>query len=133
MPVSSNNAPTPFRRITRFVAVAAWCALIYAASDRPDLRVSGDDLLDLVLRKAAHVAVFGVLLVLVHRALDRRSLTAAWLATLAYAISDEWHQTFVPGRAGQPSDVAIDMVGASIAATVLLMRDRRHRALEVTP
>ena len=36
-----------------------------------------------------------------------------WLATFAYACSDEWHQTFVEGRSGQVSDVAFDMLGAT--------------------
>lgn len=41
----------------------------------------------------------------------------AWLALLLavlYAISDEFHQTFVPGRNGTPVDVAIDSLGASL-------------------
>lgn len=92
--------------------------------------MSDDDLLDLVLRKTAHVVVFGVLLVLVVRVLLgegrglRWSLVTAWVVTFAYACSDEWHQTFVAGRAGQPSDVAIDMLGATLAAGGLLLRHR---------
>lgn len=146
MPVSSSHAPTPFRHAARFVAVFAWCGLIYAASDRPDLRVSSDDLLDYVLRKAAHMIVFGVLLVLVERALrgvagasapTRTTVVAAWLATFAYACTDEWHQTFVRGRVGHPSDVVIDMVGASVAGAVVTLLARRRAmqppATEATP
>ncbi len=127
MPVPSVNAATPFRRAARFLAALAWCALIYAASDRPDLRVSDDDLLDFVLRKTAHVVVFGVLVVLIERALHgeglswRWSIPTAWLATFAYACSDEWHQTFVEGRSGQVSDVGFDMLGATLAAAVILL------------
>jgi VanZ family protein len=128
MPGSSSHARTPFRRAGRVLAAIAWAGLIFAASSRPDLRVSDDDLLDLVLRKAAHLFVFGVLAVLVARVLrgeglgSRATLGWAWLVTLGYAISDEWHQTFVEGRAGQASDVAIDMVGATVGLVVL------HRA-----
>lgn len=131
MPVPSSHARTPFRRSAPFVAVFAWCALIFAASDRPDLRVSGDDLVDFVLRKSAHMVVFGVLFVLVARALRgegasrRPAMVVAWLATLAYACSDEWHQTFVAGRAGQPSDVVIDMIGATFAASAYAHVTRR--------
>ena len=139
MPVSSSHAPTPFRRAARFVAVFAWCGLIYAASDRPDLRVSSDDLLDFVVRKAAHMVVFGIMLVLVERAVrrgeqaSRASLVFAGLATFAYACSDEWHQTFVRGRAGQVSDVAIDMVGATVAAVVVALLARRHATRRPAP
>lgn len=121
MPRSSSPAPTPFRRAVRAGLVVAWAAVIFAASHRPDLRVAEDDLVDFVLRKAAHMVVFGVLAVLVARALqDERiggatTLAAAWVAAVLYAVSDEWHQTFVDGRAGQVSDVGIDAAGATVA------------------
>lgn len=138
MPGTSNPAATPFRRIVRIGLVLAWSALIFVASDQPDLRVSSDDALDLVLRKCAHMLVFGVLLVLIAHLLRgegiraRSAIGAAWIATLAYAVSDEWHQTFVPGRAGQPSDVMIDMIGATVAALLLhrTWRDRTDHSPE---
>ena len=139
MPVSSSYAPKPFRPVMRFMAIVGWCALIFAASHRPNLRVSDDDLIDFVLRKAAHMFVYGVLLVLIVRALEGvgadsvRAIAAAWCATLAWAISDEWHQTFVVGRAGQGSDVAIDMIGASIAAALVLYRRTSARYQEPEP
>lgn len=37
-----------------------------------------------------------------------------------YAISDEIHQTFVPGRSGQVQDVLIDFLGVIIGICVLL-------------
>lgn len=104
--------------------------MIFWASHQPDLRVSQDDLVDLITRKAAHMVVFGVLAVLLALALrDERmrwptALVVAWVATLAYAASDEWHQTFVAGRAGQASDVLIDMVGATAALALLQRRMR---------
>lgn len=128
MPDSSSHGPAPFRRIARALLVIAWAALIFAASSRPDLRVSEDDLLDLVLRKAGHLFVFGVLAVLVARLLrgegmrPARALPWAWAATVAYAITDEWHQSFVEGRVGHTTDVAIDAIGATIALALL------HRA-----
>ena len=34
------------------------------------------------------------------------------LICFVYACSDEWHQTFVPGRAGQFRDVLLDTAGS---------------------
>ncbi len=123
----------PFRRAGRVVAAIAWCGVIFAASSRPDLRVADDDLLDFVLRKCAHMFVFGLLAILVARIAgdgwQRRLgvLAAAWCATLAWACSDEWHQTFVDGRSGAVSDVAFDMVGATLAlASAAWLATRRH-------
>jgi VanZ family protein len=44
-----------------------------------------------------------------------------------YAVSDEWHQTFVPTRVGTPSDVMIDAAGAALglALAALWWRWRR--------
>lgn len=106
--------------------------MIFAASHRPDLRVSQDDALDFVLRKLAHLAVFGILAILIARAIQPGApwtypvLALAWSGTLAWAVSDEWHQTFVAGRVGHPSDVAIDMTGATIALVGWRLLHRRR-------
>ena len=140
MPDSSTPAAPPFRRAMRALAAIAWAGVIFAASSRPHLRVSDDDLLDFVLRKGAHMFVFGVLAVLIARALRgdgprmAASLVFAWLLTLAYAVSDEWHQTFVEGRVGHPSDVGIDMIGATLGLLILRHRWRAEaRTARITP
>ncbi len=46
-------------------------------------------------------------------------LSSIWLAfgfSVVFAVSDEWHQTFVPGRDGNVRDVFIDTGGALLAA-----------------
>ncbi|MBX9690479.1 MAG: VanZ family protein [Candidatus Obscuribacterales bacterium] len=40
------------------------------------------------------------------------------LLTIAYALTDEWHQAFVPGRSSVITDVIIDSTGACLAALV---------------
>lgn len=58
------------------------------------------------------------------RATGRAGLALA-LAVL-YAVSDEIHQAFVPGRAGSPLDVAIDAVGVACGIAIWqLIRSRR--------
>ena len=130
----------------------AWMALIYRLSATPDLKtvplaqrfhllpaaigVELTNLLELLLRKAAHMAAFGLLAWLGHRALAvtfrtwsrARLLAAALGLTVLYAISDEWHQTFVPTRYGSPRDVAIDTAGAVIALVIIWFRTRRRPA-----
>jgi VanZ family protein len=99
-----------------------WMALIFAFSSQH----GGGHLpaAEVVLRKLGHVAGYFVLTVLLLRALHRSDVAAAKPAAivlaLAYAIGDEWHQSFVPGRTATPRDVAID--GAGIALAVLAAR-----------
>lgn len=73
-----------------------------------------------IVRKGAHVIAYMVLgfLVLnaqhVSGATGIRSLATTMLICVLFAASDEWHQTFVPGRGGQVSDVVLDAVGAAV-------------------
>ena len=88
--------------------VVAWAAVIFVLSSLSDLG-TGLGTWDLVLRKVGHAAEFALLGALVSRALRRDG--AAFALGVAYAVSDEVHQHFVPGRVGAPYDVAIDAVG----------------------
>ena len=99
----------------RFLPPLVLMAIIFALSAQPDLN-SGLGGWDTVLRKLAHMAGFGVLWLLWLRAL-RRPVVAAGI-TLAYAASDEWHQSFVAGRVGSPLDWAIDAAGVAIAVAL---------------
>jgi VanZ family protein len=101
-------------------------ALIFFFSHQPDLS-SGLGVWDLIGRKIFHAAEYALLCFLLWRALAEvttreRALSAAAALSLAYAVSDEVHQTFIEGRHGSPIDVAIDSVG--IAAASLFVRKR---------
>lgn len=79
------------------------------------------DVLSVLVRKAAHVSeyfVFSALLcVLAHQyrlLLRTFDLSVLFIGT-AWAVCDEWIQTFVPGRAGCVQDVLIDMAGVLAA------------------
>jgi VanZ family protein len=110
-----------------------WAALIFAFSAQPDLRFVPDDALDFAVRKAGHMAVFGILALLLWRALAsttdvRRPAAWALALTVLYAISDELHQGAVDGRHASALDVGFDSVGAVIAIVVTgLVQARKMR------
>lgn len=108
----------------RFAPPLALMALIFYLSSLPSI---GTDLgaADLILRKLAHMTEFGLLWLLLHRALDWQAPRAAAIVAVLYAVSDELHQTTVDGRNGTPVDVAIDAAGVGLAA--LLLRASRAR------
>jgi VanZ family protein len=103
------------RGLSLWLPVVAWAGLIFTLSSIPDLG-TGLGGWDLVLRKIAHAAEYAVLGALLLRAVGRPWV--AFAAGTLYAISDEIHQSFVPGRLGSPLDVALDAVG--VVAGVLL-------------
>jgi VanZ family protein len=91
-------------------------AFIFALSAQPALPRAPDDLVDTLVKKGAHFGEYLVLGFLLGRALAaeraRRTAFAAVGLAIAYAISDELHQAFVPGRLPSPWDVGIDTLGA---------------------
>jgi VanZ family protein len=115
---------------------ALWAGVIFILSAQPSLPHYPDTLLDLILKKAAHMIEYGILASLLWRALSRgqgalsrSAWVTAFVVSVLYAASDEYHQTFVPGRNGTPVDVGIDTVGALIALLIVgsLRRKERRR------
>ena len=59
--------------------------------------------------------------------LGRRALPAAAAICVLYAISDEIHQRYVPGRDSDPFDVLVDCLGIATALLLIRARVRRPR------
>jgi VanZ family protein len=91
--------------------------LIFFLSAQPDFPHPDTDWLENLMGIAAHMFLFGVLAVLWVRPLggQRRALLLAFLLTMLYALSDEFHQAFVPGRTADPLDLVYDGIGAALA------------------
>ena len=78
--------------------------------------------------KVVHFSIYGLLATLTVRAVGGRR--AAWLALAVVSLfgaSDEWHQSFVPGRACEVADWVADTLGAALAIA-LYGRWPRYRA-----
>lgn len=80
-----------------------------------------------IVRVGAHFSIFGLLCFLVTLQLNQYGVTGERLilysvtATFLYACSDELHQTFVPGRSAQLSDIITDTFGALCGALVAMI------------
>jgi VanZ family protein len=114
------------RALSRLGPPLALMGVIFFFSAQPDLS-TGLGSWDLFLRKLAHMAEYALLWLLWLRALGRDHALAAAAITLAYAATDELHQSFVEGRNGTPVDVLIDAAGVAVAAA-LYKRSRASRA-----
>jgi len=127
----------------KWLLVAAWMAVIFTFSTDvfseahttpfigplllalfPNLSPGHVVNIALLVRKLGHLSEYFILAVLLERAFDdqagaerekHRAFFAVLIATL-YAISDEWHQSFVPSRTASAQDVLIDAVGALCGA-----------------
>lgn len=78
------------------------------------------------MRKVMHASVYLVLaffiILFVNILLNNKHYWIALIITIVvcvgFAISDEYHQTFVSGRTGQPLDVCIDSAGAIVGTLI---------------
>jgi len=111
-----------------------WCGLIFYLSGIPHLKTELG-YWDIILRKLAHLAEYGILSFLTMRALlksVRMSVAKAVLVSaifcVLYAVSDEFHQKFVPGRGPSVIDVFIDSMGVFF---VSIMYYNKIKKLEI--
>lgn len=110
-------------------------AIVYAAAlfwasgmSRLPLPHLGLDLQD----KLLHASAYALFSLLIYRALSRpsplvrRLHTGSALLGIGYAVTDELHQLFVPGRQAELSDLAADIIGIIAVQLVLYYRSRRQ-------
>jgi VanZ family protein len=82
-----------------------------------------------LVRKLAHLTEYAVLALLAARAFissSRRTFRQRWfllaaMLVILYALSDEFHQRFVPSRTGSIYDSFIDITGGLIALALLAL------------
>lgn len=105
----------------RWALVVVWMVVIFAFSAQPKDNLDLGQ--DVWVSKLAHVIEYAVLGWLVQRASGvRRAWWVSLLVAVAYAATDEFHQSFVPGRTSRVTDVLIDAVGASMGVFLALRR-----------
>jgi VanZ family protein len=119
------------RQLRLWAPVLAWMAAIFYASAQTETGALGR-----VPDWLTHGASYLVLGAFLARALaggfDRRLSPAAAFLTVgigtAYGATDEWHQSFTPGRDPSLGDVAKDFAGCALAASVHAARRLPRRS-----
>jgi VanZ family protein len=119
-PLAGTTARRVARGLSLWAPVAAQLLLIFALSSASQLPAPPGRLSD----KQAHAIAYAVLALLLCRALAGGRLSGltagrvvvAALLTVAYGATDEWHQSFVPGRQSDVADLYADAMGAALAA-----------------
>ncbi len=112
----------------RYVLGAMACmSLIFLFSSLPADRLGPDSMSLDVLKKVGHCVEFGVLAILYLYAMKgERSVGEAgmvvfllsFLFTVLFATTDEYHQSFTPGRHSSVVDVFIDSCGAIVVLSI---------------
>ena len=107
-------------RILRWIPALAMMVAIFTLSALPASKVPTFGAYDVYIKKIGHAIGYGLLGVSYYYALPTglprgvRWVMALTLS-LGFALSDEFHQSFVEGRTSSLRDVAIDGAGATLA------------------
>jgi VanZ family protein len=119
--------------ITSWLITLTYMGLIYFLSS-----LSGDRLPGLShgLDKIVHTCVYAVLSFLYFHSLSssgikRHCFLIALLLTSIYALSDEFHQYYVPGRYASIGDLIADFIGAFIGSSLASVMISRERQIDV--
>ncbi len=119
------------RRAVKRVFLLAMLGGIFYLSHQPSLEVIPP--LFQHQDKVLHAGMYFLLSVsmIVNRDLCRgfRPVPIIFILGLIYAVSDEIHQSFVPGRDCSAGDLLADIVGLSIGLSVYLRYRRRHKKI----
>ena len=128
----------PWEWIRPWLPVLGWCAVIFTLSTSafsaantalyidpalrwliPGLTPQAADVLHALIRKSAHFTEFAILFRLLIRGPMEGRPYAALTICVVYALLDEGHQAFVPGRGPSLYDVALDSTGALFSRFVM--------------
>ncbi len=78
------------------------------------------------IRKTAHFSIYAALglsiisLTFTYDIKNKKRILITLISGVLYAISDEIHQTFIPGRSGQVTDVLIDTMGIILSILIFM-------------
>jgi hypothetical protein len=104
--------------------------IIFFISSFPSASVPNYGAVDFWVKKSGHFLGYTALAIAYCHALgveEPAQGRIAWLLALLFAISDEFHQSFVPGRSAWIVDIIIDALGALFGSLIWLIINRKSR------
>ncbi len=109
-------------KIQNWILVFAWAGFIFFLSHQPDLKSDLPQTAEFLFGKMAHFLEYIILTFLLIRVLKnyniskKKILFLAIILSVLYAFSDEYHQSFIPGREPSFNDITIDTLGVLLTA-----------------
>lgn len=104
-----------------WLPVFFWAGIIFYLSSQSGLSAGLTTPNEIIFRKVVHMLEFGILAALLMRTFHKahgvkmpKAFFGAFILTIIYAFSDEFHQSFVSDRNGNIKDVLVDIIGAYV-------------------
>jgi VanZ family protein len=113
--------------VPRWLPALLLMLVIFGFSSRPSDDLPNFGGWDYFVKKSAHGIGYGLLALSYLHALPNRNYGLAWLLAVLYSATDEFHQSFVPGRRASVIDVLMfDNLGAMIGLFLHYWAKRRN-------
>lgn len=104
------------KSIIRFIPALLWMCFIFFLSSQQTSGIPIQGASRILLLKSFHLIEYAVLTVFLN--FGKYDLKKNFVRAYLYSLTDEFHQTFVPGREGKFVDTLIDSVGISIGTLI---------------
>lgn len=129
----------------KYIILASWAIVIFLLSNEPAVVSSGrsdlivraistsfhadlsQQIMTFLVRKSAHITAYFILGVLIFNIIGDYKLKPRYVIFISiglvslYAISDEFHQSFVPGRSWELRDVLIDTTAGIVGICLIYL------------
>jgi hypothetical protein len=109
-----------------WLPVLLWAAVIFTFSNMKTHQASNIYWQEFIVKKTAHLVEYSIFYILIYRAIlnttnfnKKKTAAFALIILVLYAISDEVHQSFTPGREPTIRDVLIDSTAGLLAWTAI--------------
>lgn len=105
--------------------VIRWIVTIFNPNITEENLKQSVEILQPIIRKLAHFTLYTIggllitIMFLQFKANIKQTKTMSFLLGTMYAVTDEIHQLFVPGRSGELRDVAIDSSGVLLGVVIV--------------
>jgi VanZ family protein len=117
------------KRILRFTPAIIVMAIIFGFSSIPAQAMPSFGVWDLIIKKASHALGYATLTFAFFYAyrFQRKYIGLAIVFSILYALMDEFHQSFVPGRHASLIDALVIDTGGSLLAGLIFWATGRSR------
>ena len=138
--LSQNNYNRAMKRNLVWLPAVLWAGFIFFVSAQPKVAFERFGLTGLLLSTMGHLITYAVLMLLLALALhygspvpSRYVLATAFAIIALYGLSDEYHQSFVPGRTATGVDWLVDLAGAAVVWIFLVRRGFPEKSEQKRP
>jgi VanZ family protein len=118
--------------IKRWLPAVLLMAAIFFFSSIPSIAMPYFGSWDMLVKKSGHMLGYALLGLAYLRGINSfrwRSAVIVLLGVVLYALSDEYHQSFVAGRTSSLTDVTIDTIGALLGLAIATVSPALRRTI----